>query len=59
MFRFRIVCSKKDDATVVGSYETPEKAVENCPPGRAVRDAETGQHVDPEALMDEKKIRWF
>lgn len=57
MLRFRIVSA--NDTDTGSSYETAEEAVENCPPGRGVRDAETGQKVDGGARMDEKKTRWF
>jgi hypothetical protein len=57
MLRFRIISA--NDTDTGRSYETAEDAVENCPPGRGVRDSETGKRVDPAALRDEKTIRWF
>jgi hypothetical protein len=50
-----------DDSDTGSSYENASEAVKNCPPGRGVRDAETGKKVDPDSVgpKRDQSPRWF
>ena len=59
MFRFRIMAA--DDSDTGASYESADEAVKNCPPGRGIRDAETGKKIDPDSVgaKRDQSPRWF
>jgi hypothetical protein len=59
MLRFRIISANDNDTG--SSYKTADEAVKNCPPGRGIRDAETGKKIDPDSVgaKRDQSPRWF